>query len=62
MLYKILNYFLACVIGVIIAFAGGFLSAKFMGNDGPIEEACEFYLKEKLGIDIDFSRSRPGHS
>lgn len=37
----------------------GGLSAVFLKNDNPIEEACEQVIKEATGIDVDLTPNSP---
>ncbi len=42
--------------GVLIAAVIGFCTPKITHkNDGPVEQATEMFIKDKTGLDVDFS-------
>lgn len=40
---------------VLVAGAVGLISAKFLGNDNPIEQEAEKIIKDETGIEVDLT-------
>lgn len=57
---KLYEISLVILIVVVAAAAGiGYISAKFLGDDNPVEEASEEVIKAGTGADIDLTPASP---
>ena len=54
---KLIKNYKSWIIGVIViaAFAIGYIAAKFLPHDSPIEQASEQIIDRLTGIDLDFT-------
>lgn len=50
---------LLVAITVGLAIVVGAVSAKYLGNDNPVEEVAEAVIQAKTGINVDLSPSDP---
>lgn len=54
-----MNKMVLSIIIAVIAALVGYMSARWLGPDNPVEEACESVIKAETGETVDLSKDSP---